>query len=89
MNVDKLKPGTMLMWDAPEPFDGYAKQCYNRDDHRIIYPCIVTNQTPRNNSLTCHIKTKSGQGNWMCGEQENLRYPTEEELQTLTWTTYE
>lgn len=88
MNIDNLILGTKLMWDAPEPFDGYAKDVYKRDDHRIIYPYIVTNRKSKNPFLTCHIKSSLFKGHWIRGEVPQLRYPTKEELNTLTWFDY-
>ena len=82
MNVDHLKPGTKLMWDAPEPYQGYSKD--KNYPGRVVYPIIVTSKTPPNNKLTCHIRS-SVSGSFLYGDIEYLRYPTEEELKNFTW----
>lgn len=85
MNVDNLKPGTLLVWDAPEPFEGYAKLKYGliEKEGRVYYTCITTNRKSSNLLLTAHIQTIGNTFHWMSGEHEYLRLPTEEELKTL------
>jgi hypothetical protein len=85
MNISNLKIGTKLMWDAPEPFEGYAMNLFmqgrSTNAQRITYPAIVVDRRPINGT-----KIKSGnKGNWMGDEEEYLRMPTITELNTLTW----
>jgi hypothetical protein len=85
MNVDNLKPGTKLIWDALEPFEGYSllhKNMYQKEG-RVYYPCVVTNRKSNNSALKCHVQTAGGTFHWMSGEHEYLRLPTNEELETL------
>lgn len=87
MNVDNLTPGTKLVWDAPEPFEGYAGkyQGMYKKQGRVYYPCVVTNKKSSNPLLTCHIQTAGNTFHWLSGENEWLRLPTEEELNNLTF----
>lgn len=83
MNVDNIKPGTKLVWDAPEPFEGYAEK-YTRitkKEGRVYYTCVATNRKSNNNLV--HIQTAGNTFHWMSGEVEHLRLPTEDELNTL------
>lgn len=83
MIIKDLPPGTKLMWDAPLPFPGYRNSNSTQKD-RIVYPMIITNRIPKIPELGKHLKSSSS-GNWMGFENENLRLPTEEELNTLKW----
>ena len=86
MKLLGLPVGTKLMWDAPEPFDGYAKSRYNSDDHRVMYPCVIADITPSNPVLGVLVNHNSHKGNWMGRDDVNfLRLPTEQELATITW----
>ena len=75
MKIGHLKAGTKLMWDAP-PND------FINPDRRIVYPAIVGE---KHYDLPL-VKIISGnKSNWMGPVQQYLRYPTSEELNTLTW----
>ncbi len=88
MNIKDLPAGTKLMWDAPLPFEGYISRTSISKD-RIVYPEIISNRKLKVPELGRHLISVSGKGNWMGFEQEHLRFPTEEELNTLTWPDYE
>lgn len=75
MELHNLPIGTKLMWDADPIGDWY------NNGQRIQYPAIVSERNKING-----IKIKTGKkSNWMDDEQDNLRLPTETELNTLTW----
>ncbi len=63
------------MWDAPtnELID---------PEKRIIHPVIIGHKHYDRPWVKVHSDLSS---NWMGPEQEYLRYPTSEELNTLTW----
>ena len=78
MNIKSLPVGTKLMWDADPIGDWY------NNGNRIVYPAIVTDNNPKNPLWGVKIKTGS-KSHWMGVENENLRPPTMEELNTLNW----
>ena len=86
MNVDNLPKGTKLIWEAPEPYEGYSKKLGYKKEGRVYYPCVVTGRKTKNNLLTCHIQTPNS-SHWLSGEIEHLRFPTEEELNNLEFPT--
>lgn len=84
MIISKLPVGTKLMWDvSPATFK-------HNPDELIIYPAIVTEIHPSNpgrmkpQSGWVKVKSKS-QSSWMGPEEQYLRLPTQEELDTLIW----
>jgi hypothetical protein len=83
MNIKGLKNGTKLIWDAPEPYKGYSKN--PKHPGRVFYPAMVVEENnPKANELGVKIKTL-GSTNWMGFDNENLRFPTSEELLTEKW----
>lgn len=75
--IKNLQIGTKLMWDA-------SPNSLVDPNKRIIYPAIVV-QKHWNKQM---VLIKSGNTtNWMGPQSDYLRYPTDEELQTLTWPT--
>lgn len=77
MNIENLPIGTKLMWDADPIGDWY------NNGQRITYPALIIDRNKNNGAkvLTGH------KANWMGKENENLRIPTNEELNTLNWPT--
>lgn len=84
MIIKDLPIGTKLMWDAPEPYNGYSSYTKTTILGRICYPAIVVNREELIIELGTKIRTGE-KSNWMGDENEFLRLPTEEELTTLTW----
>lgn len=74
MKIDKLPIGTKLMWDTESTIGG----------GKYIYPAIITMYHIQPHPLKVKIKTKLT-SSWMSEECEYLRYPTEEELNSLQW----
>ncbi|SIO53953.1 hypothetical protein [Chitinophaga niabensis] len=75
MKISHLKTGTKLMWDAP------PNNSIN-PNKRITYPAIVGEKHydfPMVKIIT------GNKGNWMGPEEEYLRFPSNVELETLTW----
>jgi hypothetical protein len=85
MKITNLTPGTKLMWDAPLPFDGYLGK---HAPERLIYPALIIYSAPPNVALKECRRVKTGHSiNWMGPDVDNLREPTKEELNALTWPT--
>lgn len=85
MIVDNLPPNTKLIWDAPELYEGYAKKLnykYKKEG-RIYYPCITTNNKSKNPYFTCHLQIFNNDFHWLKGDLKYLRFPTQEELDTI------
>jgi hypothetical protein len=74
MNISNLKPGTKLIWDPNENYPG--------TDVPIIYPALVGQKHIKRPWVLIHTNAASS---WMGWEQEYLRLPTKEELETLKW----
>ena len=77
MKLDKLEPGTKLMWDPKSNYPG--------TDTPIIYPVTAGHKNPdynRNKSVKIH--TASG-AHYMGIEQGFIRLPTDSELEKLIW----
>lgn len=71
------------MWDAPEPYPGYAKDKYGRDDKRVVYPATKGEAHPlKVNCIRVHLPSTS---QYMHHDEQYLRLPTQEELDTLEW----
>lgn len=85
MKLKNIKPGTKLVWNAPEPYQGYARKGLFKKEGRVYYTCIVTNKKSTNSLLTHHLQTIGNTFHWMSenNDYEYLRLPTEEELNTL------
>ena len=83
MIIKDLPVGTKLMWDA-DPIGEW----YN-SGKRIIYPAIVTDIHKDNPNgkkpQSGWVRILSKNFSWMGPEEKNLRLPTQEELDTLTW----
>ena len=76
MKLAGLKPGTKLMWDAQGA------------DHHYLYPAIVSSSNGAPNKYirdNCVRITTGYNTSWMGPEEENLRLPTELELEELIW----
>lgn len=81
INLEGLPVGTKLIWDAPEPFEGYAKN--SKHPNRVFYPATVIGQDPKKKHTL--IKTSEHSNNWMGYDSEYLRLPTKEELKDEVW----
>ena len=78
----KLKPGTLLVWDAPLPFKGY-KSYYSLSEDKLLYPAVIGEQ---NSDVPELVRVYTmGSSNWLSGEIEQLRSPTKEELNGMNW----
>jgi hypothetical protein len=77
MNINKLKPGTKLIWVVP------ANNSGNNEPERHD-PVTVGNKKPTLKHLVW-LQFSPNKGWWTTGEQEQLREPTEKELTSLTW----
>jgi hypothetical protein len=72
-DLDKLPDGTKLVWDNPNGVDG-----------RVYYPALKLQTHKVSGALIQFPNTK----HWMGTENKSLRFPTEEEQQTLHWDFY-
>jgi hypothetical protein len=79
MNLMNIKIGTKLVWDCQTEL--YDFKLSKNMPVNYYYPCMVVNLHDRLGAL---IATPDNR-NWMNGEQENLRKPTESELNDLDW----
>ena len=76
MKVNRLKKGTKLVWDA-----------VGNMGQRIVDPVTVgirfhSDVYPRSEWRTLHFPSTS---HWMGPEVKQLREPTDDELNTMTW----
>lgn len=80
MKIKRLNAGTKLVWDAPEPYAGYAEKHYGRIDGRVVHAATILFTDDRG---TCLMFGDSR--HYMSNKQIYLRYPTESELSELVW----
>jgi hypothetical protein len=79
MDISKLPIGTLLIWNAPELFEGYAAQIKSPVPGRVYYPAEVLDKHPTKGVLVRTGKVR----NWMGAEQEYLRLPTDADLKLI------
>lgn len=78
--LSKLPVGTKLMWDAPNVYlTGSKIGC------PIICPAIIVGHSEKNPLLGALIAASIHNKQYMGNENEYLRFPTENELKTLSW----
>lgn len=82
MNLKGLPTGTKLIWDAPEPYKGYAKN--PKHPERVFYPAIIVEEKPKQAKDIVRVGIGSGT-HFMGYEQDYLRLPTPEEIKTENW----
>lgn len=76
MNISELPTGTKLVWDAPEPYEGYTG--------RLYYPVIISQVNDFHKAVLIKCDKKS---TWIMGEVNCIRLPNETELINLKWPT--
>ena len=79
MNISELPIGTKLIWDAPEPFPGYAKQIKSPVSGRVYYPAEIISKHPTKGTFVKFGIVLQ----WMGAEQQYLRLPNESELKRI------
>lgn len=77
MNINRVKEGTQLMWDAPP--NPYSQN----PENRFVYPVTIGE---RHHDFPWRmVYFNSSNSQWMGPEVEQIREPTRQELKELTW----